>query len=386
MPDRRLLVLAAGAFVVAADGALSVGLLRPIAASLSVSPATAGQAVTAFGVAYALGAPALVRLARRIGARPLSVGALVVFAGGNWATAAAPSLPWLLGARVLAAASAGVFMATAAARAAGFAPAGGGGRALAVVVGGASAATALGVPAGTYLGSVIGWRATFEVVAGLSVLAAAALYRLPAGVAPAPTMPARRAEATRVLLTTVVWATGSFSFFTYVAVVLHRTTGAGARGVAAFLLLFGVTGTVGAVASGRMVDARGPERPLRAALAFVAVALAGLALVAATLAGHPAEVASAVAVALYGAATWAVTPAQQRRLLGLGGDERILLALNASALYVGVAAGGALGGLVLGATSSAAAVCGVAGAVELAALALVAPPVGRPIRPTRPAA
>jgi len=46
--DRRLVLLAAGAFVVASDGTLVVGLLRQIADSIAVSPATAGQAVTVF--------------------------------------------------------------------------------------------------------------------------------------------------------------------------------------------------------------------------------------------------------------------------------------------------------------------------------------------------
>src|SRR4051794_35051389 len=46
--DRRLIPLALGAFVVASDGTLVVGLLRQIARSLAVSPAAAGQAVTVF--------------------------------------------------------------------------------------------------------------------------------------------------------------------------------------------------------------------------------------------------------------------------------------------------------------------------------------------------
>src|SRR5438067_4126347 len=58
--DRRLVLLALGAFVVASDGTLVIGLLRQIAGSLSVSPASAGQAVTVFAVVYALGAPLLI--------------------------------------------------------------------------------------------------------------------------------------------------------------------------------------------------------------------------------------------------------------------------------------------------------------------------------------
>jgi len=113
MIDRRLVLLAAGAFVVASDGTLIVGLLREIAGSLAISPATAGQAVTVFAAVYALGVPLLIRAARHVGRELLLLVALALFAVANAATAAAPSVAALLGARILAAGCAGVFMATA---------------------------------------------------------------------------------------------------------------------------------------------------------------------------------------------------------------------------------------------------------------------------------
>src|SRR6266550_5060572 len=90
--DRRLAVLALGAFVVASDGTLIVGLLRQIADSLTVSPATAGLAVTVFAAVYALGVPLLIWAARHVGREQLLLGALALFALANVATAAAPSL------------------------------------------------------------------------------------------------------------------------------------------------------------------------------------------------------------------------------------------------------------------------------------------------------
>src|SRR5205085_4364894 len=162
---RGLAVLALGAFVVAADGTLVVGLLRQIARSLEVSPATAGQALTVFGAVYALGAPLIVRAARAVRPERLAAAALALFAVGNALTAAAPSYAALLGARALAAACAGVFMPTAALVAARAASEERRGRALTVVVGGSSAATALGVPLGTFVGGAVGWRAIFYAVA-----------------------------------------------------------------------------------------------------------------------------------------------------------------------------------------------------------------------------
>jgi len=311
---------------------------------------------------YALGAPLVVRAARAVRPERLAAGALALFAVANAATAAAPSYAALLGARALAAACAGVFMPTAALVAARAVREERRGRALAFVVGGSSAATALGVPLGTFVGGAVGWRAVFYAVAVGSAVIAAAAITLPRTQAP-PVAPAR-AGAFVTLATTFLWATGSFTFFTYVAVVLAHRASVGAAGLAAFLLLFGLVGIAGAAAAGRLTDTRGPRTTLVGALLLVGVALAGLAAAAD-------RAATAALVALYALGTWAVTPPQQHRLLGAGGDTGFLLSLNASTLYAGVALGSGLGGAILAATGSVTVLCGVAAGLELLAVASV---------------
>ncbi len=98
----------------------------------------------------------------------------------------------------------------------------------------------------------------------------------------------------------------------------------------------------------------------------------------------------------YGLGAWAITPAQQKRLLGAsssassrvysnsaenpsarghvrsGDHSRILLSLNASALYAGVCLGGAVGGLTLALGRSVAILCWTAAGIELLALAVLA--------------
>jgi hypothetical protein len=108
---RRVALLALAAFVVASDATLVAALLRQIASTLSASPA--GQAVTVYAAGYAVGAP-LIRLVRRARQQRLLTGALGVLAAANAATAAAPSLAAVLGARIAAAGCGGAFMATAA--------------------------------------------------------------------------------------------------------------------------------------------------------------------------------------------------------------------------------------------------------------------------------
>jgi len=173
------------------------------------------------------------------------------------------------------------------------------------------------------------------------------------------------------LATTLLWATGSFTFFTYVGVILHRTASAGAYGLAGFLLVFGVAGLGGAAAGGWLTDRAGPLPALAGGLMLTALSLAGLGLTAAFAAGRAAVAASVAEIAGYGFGTWAITPPQQQRLLSSGGNDRLLLSLNASALYAGVGIGGAIGGMTLALSRSTTAVCWTAASIELAALALV---------------
>jgi len=173
------------------------------------------------------------------------------------------------------------------------------------------------------------------------------------------------------LATTLLWATGSFTFFTYLGVILHRTASAGAYGLAGFLLLFGVAGLGGAAAGGWLTDRAGPLPALAGGLMLTALSLAGLGLTAMFAAGRAAVAASVAAIAGYGFGTWAITPPHQQRLLSSGGNDRLLLSLNASALYAGVGIGGAIGGMTLALSRSTTAVCWVAASIELAALALV---------------
>jgi DHA1 family inner membrane transport protein len=372
--ERRIALLAMAAFVVASDGTLVAALLREIASTFSASPAVAGQAVTVYAAGYALGAPLIIRTARRAPQRRLTPGALGVFAVANAATAAAPSLAALLGARIAAGACGGVFAAAAAAAAAGSVAPNHRGRALAVVVGGSSAGTAFGVPLGTVAGGVIGWRPAFFGITALAVLTAAATAFFPpqrdSRPAPAP-VAIPRGTVALTLGTTLLWATGSFTFFTYVGVILHQTASVGASGRAGFLLVFGIAGLAGAAAAGWLADRTGPLPALAGGLTLTAASLAGLGLIAALAAGPTAVVASIAAIAGYGFGTWAITPPQQQRLLSTGGNDRFLLSLNASTLYAGVGLGGAIGGMTLALSRSAAAVCWAAAGIELAALALV---------------
>ncbi len=352
MPSRwwaPVLVLACGTFASGTDGFVIAGILPSIARDLGVSVAVAGQMVTLFAIAYALGSPVLMAfVAGGSSPKRLLSAAMAAFAVVNLLAAVAPNIGVLALARVLAALLAGIYVPTAAAAAAMLVGPELRGRALALVLGGASVATALGVPAGVWLESRFSWRATFVFVTVLALLALAGiLLKLPAAAA-LPKVPLRarlaplaRADVLLVLIVTLLAMTAGFSIYTYVGPVFGQPGAVGARWVALLLFAFGCGSLIGSWLGGYGADRWGAERTLVAGLSVFTANFALLWLSARSL---PAACAF---MFVWGVVGWGFVPPQQHRLIRLAPSVApIVLSLNASAMYLGIAAGSAVGGVV----------------------------------------
>lgn len=161
------LVIGTGAYVL-------TGILRPLADSLHVSVAAAGQAMTAHALATAGLAP-LILLATGSWPRKRAIlMALAMFAAGAAVCASAQSLTVLLLGRVLMGAGTVFTAAVAGVTVAIVAPEKRG-KALALTFLGMSLSYALGVPLGAWLGLTYGWRVPVWLVAGACVAVAALL-------------------------------------------------------------------------------------------------------------------------------------------------------------------------------------------------------------------
>ncbi|MGA5129720.1 MFS transporter [Streptomyces olivoreticuli] len=347
-PSGRIPTLAAGAFAVGTSGYIVTGVLPELSSELSVPVSTAGLLTTSFAVAYAVGSPLLAVATSGWGRRTLIVAALLVATLGNAFAALAPDFASLLAARIVTAAGAAVFTPAATAVAAELSGPERRARAVAWVFGGMTVATIVGVPAGTLLVGPLGYRGVFGLVAAFCALAAVAAAVLLPPVAAPPKVSLRRRFAVlgdrrvvAVLGITLAASLGVFTAYTYVAPVLEST--AGVRGGALSLLLFGygIGGAIGNAAGGIAADRFGYRVPL-----LVAVSGSVLALAVLPAAGH--VVAAAAVLFLWGLSTWAFNPPVQRRLIELSpGESGLLLALNASALYLGIGLSGVAGGAVI---------------------------------------
>lgn len=371
----RTLILALGTFAVGTDAFVLAGFLPDVAKSLHTSTAGAGQAVTVFAAAYAVASPVVATLTARFPRRLLLVAALVVLAAANAASALAPNLPFLLAARVLAAAGAAGYTPTAGAVSAALVRPEMRGRALSVVVAGLTVATALGVPLGDAVGSVMGWRAALGLVAGLCLLtaiAAAALMPTLPGSAPVPlaarVAALRRPGVATVLPLTALGMAAAYTVYAYAIPALHAI-GIGDGATAWILSAYGVGAVAGNLAAGIAADRLGPTRVLAAGYTLMAASMAAFAVLAAT--GVHAPLLVVLLAVVWGASTWCQTPPQQHRLFSAAPAEApLLMALNASAIYVGIGIGTAAGGLLV--TSGAAKMFTVAALVACGALGWLA--------------
>ncbi|MEU9837648.1 MFS transporter [Actinomadura sp. NPDC048032] len=271
-PPRRgwpaVLAVAAATFLVVTSEMLPVGLLTSIGPDLGVSAGTAGLAMTVPGLVAALSAPALSAATARLDRRAVLAVLAGLLAAADLGSAAAPGLPALLASRVLVGVAIGGVWAIAGGLAARLVPERSAGAATSVIFGGVAVASVAGVPAGTLIGDLAGWRAAFAAAGALSLVACAALAALlpplpGTGAAGLSAMPQvlRAPRAQAGLLVTFLLVTGHFAAYTYVRPVLERVSGVDPDLISTLLLVYGVAGIAGNFTAGTAA-ARAPRRTL----------------------------------------------------------------------------------------------------------------------------
>ena len=376
---KKLLLLALGAFAIGTEGYALAGLLPKVAADLGVTLPAAGQLVTAFALAFAFGSPLLAVFTGHLERKRVLLGAMAAFAVFNVVAALSQSYAAIFLARIGLALSSAAFMPAASAYAVAVSPVARRGRALSIIYAGLTVATLVGVPIGVLVGQQFGWRSIFLLAGGLSVVTFAGLaaFLAPSRSTGAATLAERLAVARRpdvlgVLSVTVLFMTGAFAIYTYIAPFLEQTSGLAGSEVAVVLFVFGAGATIGNLASGAIADRIGAPRVVTAALIGLTVLFSALSVAAEILAPELARWVILPAIGLWGVVGFSIPSAQQMRLVAL--DPRlapITLSLNASAGYLGVSLGAVLGSVAV--AHHAIGGLGWIGAVcELTALSLLA--------------
>jgi MFS transporter, DHA1 family, inner membrane transport protein len=342
--------LALGSFAIGTNEFVSMGLLPEITRGVGVDIPTGGHLISAYALGVVIGAPVIAALGARLPRRRLALGLMAAFLLGNALTALAPDYGTLLVARLVAGLPHGAYFGVASLIAASLVPAEVRGRAVSSVMLGLAVANVAGVPAATWLGQHLGWRAAYwsvAVLAGLTVLSVLLL------VPSAPASPGagvrtelgalRRPQVLLTLLTGVVGFGGMFAMYSYIAPTVTDVAGASPSFVPVVLLAFGIGGVAGTALGGRLAD-----WALFPSLAGAGVAM-GAVLALMLLAAHSAA-SLVLAVLAVAAAGSVLVVCLQLRLMEVAGDAQMLgAALNHSALNLANALGAWLGGLVIAA-------------------------------------
>ena len=367
-----LIALAVGAFGIGVTEFAPMGMLPVIAGDLHVSIPAAGLLISAYAMGVLIGAPLLTLTTGRIDRRTLLIALMGIFTLGNALSAAAGGYWMLMAARVVTSFNHGAFFGVGSVVAASLVPPDKRAGAVAAMFTGLTVATIGGVPAATWVSEAIGWRTAFAGIAGVGAIAMLslrlALPSLPAdegGDMRAELRVLTRGPVVMALALTTIGFGGVFTVFTYIVPILRDVTHGSTGYVTAMLMLFGVGATIGNGLGGRLAD-RSVERALMTMLTIMALTL----LAFTVLMQWP--VTAAVAILVWGIASFAIVPPLQMRVMDAASHApNLASAMNIGAFNLGNAIGAALGGGVIGAGLGLPAVSLAGAAMAAVALAML---------------
>ncbi|MEU7563772.1 MFS transporter [Streptomyces eurythermus] len=267
-----------GIFSIVTTEILPIGLLTKIGASFTISDGMAGLMMTLPGFLAAIAAPVVTVATARIDRRLMLCAFMVLLAAANFLAAAAPDYWLVLVSRVIVGIVIGGFWSIGASLAERLVPAASVGRATAVIFSAVPLGSVLGVPAGTFIGDLAGWRTAFVAMGGLT---AGVLIMLLIVTPPLPPQRTTRLGVLRgmlhrvatrfALLLTVLVVLAHFGTYTYVTPFLEQVTDAGSGLITVFLLIYGVAGILGNFLGGSLV-ARHPRATFGTAAGMIAAA------------------------------------------------------------------------------------------------------------------
>lgn len=361
-----LLALAVSAFAIGTTEFVVMGLLPQMAQDLDVSIPSAGMLVSGYALGVVFGGPLLAMATARLPRKAVLLVLMGVFVLGNLLCALAPDYPTLMVARVVAALAHGSFFGAGAVVAGHLAPPGKRAQAIALMFTGLTVANILGVPAGTWLGQALGWRATFWAVVALGALALIAIARYVPALR--DLTPPRLGRELRVLSEpqvllalgmTVFGFGGVFAVFTYIVPILTDEAGVASHSVGAVLVLFGLGATLGTLLGGRLAD----WKLMRALMIALSALCVFFLLFAATMHLKPFAIAGVFLIGFIG---FIGGPGLQARSVQQAKDAPLLAStLNQSAFNLGNAGGAWIGATLL-ANGAAYPILGVAAAAVTA--------------------
>ncbi|WP_275439934.1 MFS transporter [Paenibacillus sp. ACRRY] len=344
----KIYMLALISFVVSTSEYVIAGILDNIAQWADVSVSAAGQLITVFAIANAIGSPLFVMAAAKMDRRKLMMVSLWIVVLGSIMTITLPGFGFLIVSRIILAIGAGVFVIAAKTIAANLAPPGKQAGAIGTVLIGFSAALIVGVPIGRVIAATFDWKVIFIGIGMLSLFAVFGVYRMippSEGEVPIPLRKQIALIKNPMILTgfgiTFFWQLGYAVLYAYIVPFLLNGTTLEAHHISLALFAFGIATLIGSKFGGFLTDRMGIPRSLLGGMTVHVVALVLLATVAKSV------VVTILLLMLWGFSAWSSGPGLQFNLVELAPEASgIMLSLYGSVLQLSIAAAGGIGGLV----------------------------------------
>ncbi|SFC73606.1 MFS transporter, DHA1 family, arabinose polymer transporter [Nocardioides terrae] len=344
-----ILALGVGGFAIGTTEFVTMGVLPQIADGVDVSVPTAGHIISAYALGVVVGVPLLSFFVAHLPRKGLLLSFMATYAAFNVLSAAAPSYPVLMVARFVDGLPHGAYFGIASLVAAGLVSEERRGRAVASVMMGISVANVAGVPAATWLGQHVGWRATYLAAALLAALTVALIgWSVPRS--PGNPGATGRSEARGFFSNAQVWLTmaagaagfgGMFAIYSYIGKIVPDVAGLSEHVVPVFVLVLGLGMVVGTLLAGELARWSVFRTLLAASSGSLLVMLLTW-----LVAPHGWLLLPAVFLVTVCASILAVN--LQIRLMDVSGDAVTLgAAMNHATLNIANAAGAYLGGVVI---------------------------------------
>ncbi|MDW8542976.1 MFS transporter [Staphylococcus sp. KG4-3] len=355
MSVMRIATFILSIFIVGMVEMMVAGIMNLMSNDLHVTEAVVGQLVTLYAITFAIAGPILVKLTNRFSPRPVLLWALATFIIGNVIIAMAPNFSILVFGRILSSAAAALIVVKILALTALLTAPQHRGKMIGIVYSGFSGANVFGVPIGTIIGDLVGWRYTFLFIVAVSVLVGILMYfYVPQPQFETPKTDTettqrtssyskilRPAEIVKYLSITFLLLVANSVTFIYINPLMLKS-GHDLSFVSIALLINGVAGVIGTSMGGFLSDKLTSKRWLTIATTIFIIMMLILNVFL------PGTGLLLMVIFIWNIMQWSTNPAVQSGIIEhVEGDTSQVMSWNMSSLNAGIGIGGIVGGLVV---------------------------------------
>ncbi|MBZ8171570.1 MFS transporter [Staphylococcus cohnii] len=357
MSVMRIFTFILSIFIVGMVEMMVAGIMNLMSSDLHVSEAIIGQLVTLYAITFAIAGPILVKLTNRFSPRMVLLWALFAFVVGNIIIAIAPNFSILVIGRILSSAAAALIVVKILALTALLTAPQHRGKMIGIVYSGFSGANVFGVPIGTVIGDLVGWRYTFLFIVIISLFVGILMYiyipklsdhlssntETDTGSSRSNTYSKvlRPVEVTKYLGITFLLLVANSVTFIYINPLI-LSGGHELSFVSIALLINGIAGVIGTSMGGFLSDRLTSKRWLVIATAVFIVMMLLLNMFL------PGTGLLLMIIFIWNIMQWSTNPAVQSGIIEhVEGDTSQVMSWNMSSLNAGIGIGGIVGGLVV---------------------------------------